>query len=272
LKVKKSVFIDKNRKILLDDNADESLQNTNDLEYMTSSGIIEVNPSRWKDAQKYERTSRMSEDGLKAKEDRNKFHEINFDNYLNIKGRKFKNVIEIGCGPFTNIVRILNHVSCEKVTLLDPLIADYLKHPHCAYKNNMIKYGKFWSMSKKEVTTISEPIEDFLPNETYDLVVLINVLEHCFSLEKVLNKILSLSSKNGVLIFHDKLIPNDDLKEIVTRIYDAGHPLRISQEEIQKFLNLNYNELFSRNVEIPIKDIYTFNSVYFIGELRPTRA
>ena len=63
--------------------------------------ITEVDVVRWEEAQRYEHRVWMGESGLNAREDRNKAHERAFSNYAVIRGERFENAIEIGCGPFT---------------------------------------------------------------------------------------------------------------------------------------------------------------------------
>src|SRR3954447_19360693 len=103
--------------------------------------------------------------------------------------------------------------------------------------------------------------------QKFDLVVMINVLEHCFSVPKVFERILSFMVPGGVLIFHDKFLPLSDVEEFFRTSYDAGHPLRVVGEVISEFLADNYEELFSRHAPIPI-EVYTFYSIYFIGRKR----
>lgn len=119
----------------------------------------------------------------------------------------------------------------------------------------------------EKVHTVGEPIEDFTSDQVFDLVIMINVLEHCFSASQILERIISLTAPNGILVFHDVLIPNEAMEVLVQKIYDAGHPLRIAEDVILEFLSKNYDELLSRHAAIPT-DAYTFDSIYFVGRKR----
>jgi len=255
--------VDEDGNVLTGREAAMQVQAKNDMRYLQrEQGVIEIDMDRWTEAQRYERRTWMEGAGLNAREDRNTEHEEHFENYAAIQGRYFGNAIEIGCGPFTNMIRILKHVRCGKVTLLDPLIEHYLSHPHCTYKRKRLG-GWFGN----RVQTVGEPIESSSSHEVYDLVVVINVLEHCFSVAQFCERLISLTAPNGILVFHDKLIPASVLQSFVRNIYDAGHPLRVADSLILEFLSANYGEIFRKYVPIP-SAVGTFDSVYFIGQKR----
>lgn len=259
----KPFFVDEDDNIFVGDEAAEKLQGKSDTQFLQEKqGVVEVDLTRWKTAQHYERRTWMEAGGLAAREDRNTEHEIHFDHYAAIAGRRFENALEIGCGPFTNMIRVLKVVQVKQVTLLDPLINEYLTHPNCTYRDHRL--------SGVETTTVASPIEDFSPSQKFDLIVMINVLEHCFSLPKLFERINSLMAPGGVLVFHDKLIPASEIDDFVRNIYDAGHPIRVADRVLMEFLSGNYEEMYSKHVEIPLEDYmsYTFDSIYFIGRKR----
>lgn len=254
-------FVDEYRKVFTGNKAMVNISKKNDGRFIQSQkGIIKVDKVRWEEAQRYERRTWMEKSGCRLREDRNSEHERHFSNYISIQGRHFNNAIEIGCGPFTNMNHILKHIRCKDITLLDPLINSYLSHPHCTYKHKRL--GGWFG---KKVHIVAKPIEDFMTNQKFDLVVMINVLEHCFSVSEIFKRILSLTALNGIFVFHDKLIPKEDVKDIIKMVYDAGHPIRISEDVILEFLHKNFKEMFSKRVIIPTA-IYKFNSIYFIGQ------
>lgn len=259
----KPFFVDEHDNIYLGDEAAEKLRARNDTQYFRErQGVLEVDQGRWREAQHYERRTWMEAAGLSAREDRNTEHEIHFDRYAALAGRSFPRALEIGCGPFTNLARVLKYIDVGHVTLLDPLIKDYLAHPNCAYRD-----GRLGGVPAE---TVAAPIEDYEAGGRFDLVVMINVLEHCFSLPQVFARINALVAPGGALVFHDKLIPAAAIADFVSHIYDAGHPIRVADQVILDFLRENYDELYRKHVEIPLEDYmaYTFDSIYFIGERR----
>ncbi len=54
---------------------------------------------------------------------------------------------------------------------------------------------------------------------------------------------------------------------MVSNVYDAGHPLRVSENLVLGFLNRNFVEVFRRHVGVAT-EVYEFDSVYFIGRRR----
>lgn len=259
-------FVDEHRTILVGREARMRLQSKSDERYLQEArGVIEVPIERWEEAQRYERRTWLEGSGRKTREDRNVEHARNFDNYAVLKGHYFDSAIEIGCGPFTNMVHILKHVKGGKVTLLDPLIDAYLTHPHCTYKHKRL--GGWFG---EKVHTVAEAIEVFSTDQMFDLMVMINVLEHCFSASRVLERVASLTLPSGILIFHDKVVPTPEIEDMVRNVYDAGHPLRVARSMILEFLSENYIELYRKRVPIPTP-IGTIGSIYFIGRKRVER-
>lgn len=255
-----SCFVDEDHNLILGSEAVLYLQSKNDEDFLEGlKGIVEVDHKRWEEAQRYEYRSWMEGNGLNVTEDRNSEHEEMFDEYRVLDGRSFENAIEIGCGPFTNIIRLLRRVRCDRITLLDPLIDQYLRHPNCSYKQKQMDghHGK--------IQTIALPLEEVEIDQTYDLVIVINVLEHCFSAQKFFDQIVSLTAPGGILVFHDKLIRSSEIERFVSNVYDAGHPLRVADKLILDFLFSNYSALYDQRVGIS-SPIGTFDSIYFIGE------
>jgi SAM-dependent methyltransferase len=172
------------------------------------------------------------------------------------KDRKIKTAIELGCGPFTNIRTIIDLLpDLEELHLLDPLINDYLDHPNCKYKNK--------KMSKFNVVTHNYPIEDFKTENKYDLVIMNNVLEHCFDIDKIFKNILDMLNPNGFFIFSDVYFEKEDVERMVNIIYDAGHPIRLSSSYMYDFLN-NFTEIYNLDLHGLYGQDWR-NDKYFIG-------
>jgi len=108
------------------------------------------------------------------------------------------------------------------IDLLDPLIKDYLLYsPNCTYKSGLIGHN---------VNCIGSTIEEFFVYRKYDVVVMINVLDHCFNIDLIFEKIYEMMNEGALLVFSEKVRKNDeDIKNSLTDIYDAGHPIRISE-------------------------------------------
>lgn len=258
--VQSPIFVDSLHKVSFGPEAASRIDKQNDmLFYRSGKGVLEVDQKRWEEAQKYEKQAWMAEGGLRRKDDRNNDHKKGFDGYRTLKGMQFESCIELGCGPFTNVRHILKKANCKKVLLLDPLINDYLTHPYCAYKNRRL--GKWFG---KKVQLVNSPIENYRSQERFDLIVLINVIEHCFSIDQVFQKILSIMQPAGILVFNDKLIPKEKVETLLKNVYDTGHPLRVTEDIILNFLENNFKQLFRQ--DMPVKTIYgAEKTIYYIG-------
>ena len=116
--------------------AETLLETRNDAAYANDRGIVRVPKDRWSMAQVYERNTWMVA-GSEATDDRNGYHQSNFDNYVTLRDASFKSAIELGCGPFTNLRMIARHCKIERCNLLDPLINEYLCHKNCVYSRGV---------------------------------------------------------------------------------------------------------------------------------------
>jgi SAM-dependent methyltransferase len=251
------IFIDQNLNISNGKKAENLIKNQNDFIYYNSKekGVHKVDTDRWEMAQNYERITWM-EHNLSANDDRNITHLERFDNLKSLYdyNEKIKNVIELGCGPFTNIRLLTNFNYIENITLVDPLINDYLNHPNCSYKDK--------KLLGKDVELISLPIEKIDTQKKFDLVIIINVLEHCFDVENIFKKIYNLLSEDGILVFSDVFFK--DVKSIIENIYDAGHPIRLSEEKLLEFTQ-KFNSLYLKFFHNLYGQKWR-NDIYFIGK------
>jgi|19_taG_2_1085344.scaffolds.fasta_scaffold00369_19 SAM-dependent methyltransferase len=204
--------------------AEEALAATNDNRYWNDeTGSILVDKERWQQAQRYESDTWMKH-GHNSNNDRDLQHTANFGNYEVIP-HNLRRLVEIGCGPFTQTYNVLQGRKAEAIVLVDPLLEQYRKHPHCRYDKLQITGSPFIP----EFHSI--PAEDFT-GRGFDTAICINVLEHVRDATKVMENLVSSLRKGGILIFHDRTY--DDLD--ITKIYDVGHPIRITSKFLEPFL------------------------------------
>ena len=288
--MRKAIFIDENIHILTGREAEIALRKDNDLQFLSDdNGIQRVSFERWQIAQAAERRHWM-ERGLSKVDDRNYEHFINFDRYSILRKNLFRSAIEIGCGPFTNLRLIGDICKIRECTLLDPLIEEYLKHPKNSYSKNYLFiestinseilnniYNKirhyFPPIKKIKRIPIKEllllPAEQMPLNRQYDLLIIINVIEHCYDVDKIFKNIEAIMKKNSIIVFHDVLFDHDTVKKNVFNIYDAAHPLQADKGVIRHFLDSNFRPLFNRILprKYCLEGIDFEDEVfYFIGE------
>jgi SAM-dependent methyltransferase len=297
MKSSDKIFVDEELQIYKAEDAADKLSITNDSSFFEEKrGVVQVPLERWRLAQAYEARTWLVE-GVHAQDDRNWLHCEGFDNYRPLgEGQTFERAIEIGCGPFTNLRIIGGNCAIKKAVLLDPLIQRYIEHPNCTYRkkkivperasinegnsNNAIaqrfmrlfKRASFrWVPGIPIEARIPAPIEAAPDLGQFDLIVMINVIEHCFNLDTVLSKILSMLKPGGMFIFHDKLYSAARVKENLLSRYDAGHPLKADRDLIIRFLEARFDALHRK--ECFVKDEYedidlSEEGIYFIGRKR----
>lgn len=271
----KFLFIDEDISILTDESARRALEARNDSEFLVEGqGVPRVTYSRWLSAQAAER-KHWTELGVGARDDRNYEHMNAFDCYSAIRGSTFDSVIEIGCGPFTNLRLIAGVCEVQYCALLDPLIREYLKHPHCSYRSGYINVERTKPLIERfrRIRTVGRhlqqadnaprfsprvrvtelfpvSIEKMVVERTYDLVVMINVIEHCYDVETVLKKVAEATAEGSIFIFHDRLYDVGTVAERVSSCFDAAHPLQVDRSVIQNFLADNFSSLFTKIVHV----------------------
>lgn len=291
------VFVDRDVRVHHGEAARTLLEETNDLRfYEAGRGVVRVDERRWSDAQRYERKTWM-ELGLRQSDDRNREHVARFGGYEALRGRTFQRAIELGCGPFTNMRLILEIAEVDEVHLLDPLVLDYVEHPLCRYRGgrlgglpgpvtllrlltsgnpfrkareiaSAVRVGGF---SGRPVVLEPSTIEEFMTDRRFDLVVMINVIEHCRDLNGVLEKIDRLLEPGGVFVFHDRLWNPDALESTLETLYDAGHPLRVGRGVVTDYLETRFEALASvENAEVADAGGHRFprTELHFIGRRR----
>lgn len=292
----KRLFIDSDVRVFEGEEATRRLAQRNAAAgYEPGRGITRVDRLRWEEAQRYERRTWM-ELYRYAADDRNRDHMRRFFGYHLLSGRRFERVIELGCGPFTNLRLILQVARAREVHLLDPLLEAYLAHPHCLYRG--ARLGGVLRLPRPEsvlrlrsprlallelVTALRAgglrglpvhletcPIEEFQPRHRFDLVVLVNVLEHCRDAGQVFHKVDEMLLPGGLLVFHEKLLTEASLRAVVENVFDAGHPIRLDRRMVEGFLRpfeVEFRSEFRDREEFAGFEMEA-TSIYFIGRKR----
>ena len=182
--------------------------------YVTQdAGIAVVDHQRWVDQQRYElefwrRRPEHFEDNASPAAKR-------FDDYRAVP-KNLGDVMEVGCGPFTQLNTILSKTSAHvsSVTLLDPLLIKYFRtSPNSPYVGAELPERGTHGRSFRELPTVliqapAEYMDKF--HEVFDTVVMLNVLEHVTNAFIILQNIYNSLKPGGVLIFHERVYnPNN---------------------------------------------------------------
>ncbi|MBW1802377.1 MAG: tetratricopeptide repeat protein [Deltaproteobacteria bacterium] len=250
------LYITPDQEVFTGNEAERLLLTENDRRYLSENGVIVIDQERWNSAQEFEKKCQMVQ-GVNNTDDRNIDHQRLFHHYEALADQYFERVIEFGCGPFTNIPPILEQIKRPgQISLLDPLADEYLDHPNCVYQNGDIK--------GVPVRLIASTIEEFTPEEQYDLVVMINVLEHCYHVPIILDTVTSCLKKNGCFVFADKVLRKEDITTLLANQFDAGHPIKVSEELINGFLDHHFHTVYRREY-FGLHDQEHRIDTYFVG-------
>jgi SAM-dependent methyltransferase len=157
-------------------------------------------------------------------DDWNFWWRVRFDDYSFLP-REIGDFIELGCGPYTNFRLISEGRVIHRAVCSDPLIHEYLRFRHSwvarAYRGHRVLID-------------DHAAEDspFAP-ETFDVVVMINVLDHVYDADRALQTATRLVRPGGYLVLGQDLTQEDD----PSRKHDEpGHPIRIKREDIDPHL------------------------------------
>jgi len=185
------------------------------------------------------------------------------------------------------------------ITLLDPLIESYLTLPNVSYSRTALRivrplgrwghsgHGLLRRAARKACRLVpplgggSIPIHELLDTQiermpdrsrAYDLVIIINVIEHCLDAHRIFDLILSISRPGAVLVFHDHLYNHDTVARMVRgHHYEAGHPLMVDRKVIEEFYHRHYTPLYERYSTEPIGDhpfMKEHQTLFFISRLK----
>jgi SAM-dependent methyltransferase len=223
---------------------------------MNENHIIQkIDNNRWKQAQEFE--LKFARTAIESDDDWNQWWYEKFNRYSILNKRHFENILEVGCGPHTNIRYILPEITFDKIWLEDPLIQFYITYnlnksnSFFNYLKTKFKKGKInyllktFSELKVKVDLSSSKLED-LPYKDHqmDIIVCINVLDHVSDYNQCMNEIFRVLKKDGILILGQDLSNEEDLIQCPESYSDIGHPIKVDHHLIEQTLDGKYTKLF----------------------------
>jgi hypothetical protein len=111
-------------------------------------------------------------------------------------------------------------------------------------------------------------IETFQTDLRFDLVVMINVIQHCQDAEAVFGRVLEITLPGGLFVYWDKMYEPGEVKRLSSVIYDAGHTLRIVDSVVDDCLARNFEPLMQADylVERDLRGVHLRNyDRHFVG-------
>lgn len=215
-----------------------------------------VSKERWEQAQKWERETWLDDWrtrskygkntvwkvlatlGIKPKyrgDDWNYWWKHQFQGY-NFLPDNVDNAIELGCGPYTNIRLMTEHCTPQHLILSDPLIKTYVNFKQ-TFVSDMYRVG--------QCIIDDHPIEEcpFAYNY-FDLVVMINVLDHVQDAELCMTTAINLVKPGGILVFGQDLTDEDDRKQYVEE--DIGHPIMLDHYWVDGHISGKFDSIIKQ--------------------------
>lgn len=205
--------------------------------------VLKVERERWHQAQVWElQTWRKQASPIRAAiksflrgkplsigDDWNFWWAAQFDAYRAIPDR-LENAVELGCGPYTNIRLILQGRQIKHVYCSDPLAREY------------VTLGRNWlarAWRSRAVLIDDHPIEECpFASGYFDLVVLINVLDHVRDAVLCLEEAVRITKERGYLIIGQDLTDEEDAARIGQ---DIGHPIRLTHATLDSMLTAQFD-------------------------------
>jgi SAM-dependent methyltransferase len=168
---------------------------------------------------------------------------------------KSRSVLEVGCGPHTNVRFIIPILKPAVVYLEDPLIDAYLFPPRKSRfaSRDPRKWRTATRTALQElvesrsfrVELSSAPLES-LPYRTslVDAIVCINVLDHVRDADQCMREVLRVLRPGGVLVLGQDLSNDEDLARCPESWADVGHPIKLDEATLSPYLD-RFQPLFS---------------------------
>ena len=201
--------------------------------YEPAYGIMHVDDRRWRAAQQWEAALWTNAPATQTV-DRNQHHAANFANYASLPAA-LGHVLEIGCGPFTQVQTLLRDDSqVLSITLVDPLAGHYMERTKgCTYRGRRI--------SKWPVRVLSMQAELLRLKDAVDTVIMVAVLQSVQDVPAVLQAAYNALRPGGWLVFSDRIFDSrwDAYRHDghnAAPFWDVGHPCAIKQTVLDHFL------------------------------------
>jgi SAM-dependent methyltransferase len=133
--------------------------------------------------------------------------------------------IELGCGPYTNTRLITKGRQATRIVCSDPLIRHYV-----GYRGRWLAE----SYRRGKIVVDDHPVEEVpFDVESFDVVVLINVLDHVRDAALALEKTTGLIRRGGFLVLGQELNTDEDVRRVPEDVY---HPIRLRRDDIAPHL------------------------------------
>ncbi len=220
--------------------------------------VDKVGRARWEQAQQWERQHWVRTQKLRARyfknyiwrtlallgmvskhrgDDWNHWWKKQFDDYQFLPPA-IQNALEVGCGPYTNIRLIRERCSIEHLYLSDPLIRTYVR-----FKLTLVAD----LYRKGECVLDDHPLEELpFASDYFDLVVMINVLDHVQDAQLCMENLLRVVKRGGIVILGQDLTNEEDLLAMRDDIGATGHPIKLDHNWFTPYLDGRFSPIINK--------------------------
>jgi SAM-dependent methyltransferase len=169
-------------------------------------------------------------------DDRNSWWKSMFDDYKFLPAN-MNDALEVGCGPYTNMRLIQNVCHPAHIYLSDPLIRTYVKFK-MTFVNDMYRDAA--------CSLDDHPLENLpFADDYFDLVVMINVLDHVQDAEACMRSIIRVTRPGGIIIIGQDLTNADDLARQPDGL-QIGHPITLDEKWFQPHLEERFDSILNK--------------------------
>ena len=139
-----------------------------------------------------------------------------------------ENALEVGCGPYSNMRLIMEKCRPKHLFLSDPLIRTYVN-----FKLTFVA-----DLYRKGFCTLDDhPLEELpFASDYFDLVVMINVLDHVRDAHQCMENLIRVTKRGGIFVIGQDLTNEEDMKVLVHDGGAAGHPIKLNAEWFAPYL------------------------------------
>jgi len=170
-------------------------------------------------------------------DDSNQWWKDQFKSYEFLPSR-LENVIEVGCGPYTNVRLMVQKCQFDHLVLSDPLIRAYAKF-QLTFVADMY--------AQVACVLDDHPLEELpFASSYFDLSVMINVLDHVQDAVKCMENLVRVTKPGGIVIIGQELSNEQDLVRIERDEGRIGHPITVDDAWFGQFLEGKFAPIINK--------------------------
>ena len=217
-----------------------------------------VTPERWEAAQQWEREHWVGAQNARARFFKNyiwrtlsamgivsKYHGDDWNSWWKGQFGDYSflptvvhNALEVGCGPYTNVRLMLDRCKFDHLYLSDPLIRTYVN-----FKLTFVSER----YRKADCMLDDHPLEELpFADNYFDLVVMINVLDHVQDAGECMRNLIRVIKPGGILILGQDLTNEQDLIALKTDAGAVGHPIKLDAEWFHPFFEGKFTPIIHK--------------------------